>query len=365
MADRVWEWTNDRTHGQQFKARFLKTSAPTTAEGIEYLASGIAASAQSTPEDGRSLRRAYSASSATSPDRLREVPGIGPVRAARIIKAWADQKVVREIMVFLHARTAWARLARGAYLQDLWRRCRAGHVGRPVSPGPQHSGHRLQDRRRHRHAPRHRADRHDPDRASYALSEAMDDSPAVLPTEQPTLAVELLAVEAQLVTAAWMARWLRIRSEMRPASSWQACMRPSRIAELAACLRQGTLLGLDPDHQGPPLGPSTSPWQQADQAVTLALASKVLVITGGPGGGKTTIINTILTHSRRQGCEDPALRPDRPRAAKRMSETTGLERGEIHLLEVDPRRGVQAGGQENPLDCDLLVIDKRRWSTCR
>src|SRR6266571_1794492 len=68
------EWVNDRTHGQQFKARFLRTSPPTSADGIE-----------------------------ATPDRLREIDGIGPVRAASILAAWAEQKAVREIMVFLHS----------------------------------------------------------------------------------------------------------------------------------------------------------------------------------------------------------------------------------------------------------------------
>ena len=67
------EWVNDRTHGQQFKSRFMRTSAPTSIEGIEkYLGSGM-------------------------------IRGIGPMRAKRIIGAWAEQKIVREIMVFLHS----------------------------------------------------------------------------------------------------------------------------------------------------------------------------------------------------------------------------------------------------------------------
>ena len=67
------EWVNDRTHGQQFKARFLRSSAPSSVEGIEkYLGFGM-------------------------------IRGIGPVRAKRITDAWAEQKTVREIMVFLHS----------------------------------------------------------------------------------------------------------------------------------------------------------------------------------------------------------------------------------------------------------------------
>jgi exodeoxyribonuclease V alpha subunit len=97
---------NDRTHGQQFRARFLKTSAPTSIEGIEkYLGSGMIRGIG--PAYAKKLVRAFSEKVfdviEAEPDRLREVDGIGPVRAKRIVDAWAEQKVVREIMMFLHS----------------------------------------------------------------------------------------------------------------------------------------------------------------------------------------------------------------------------------------------------------------------
>src|SRR6266540_1757110 len=100
------DWVNDRTHGQQFKARFLKTSTPTSVEGIEkYLASGMIRGIG--PVYAKKLLRAFGDKVfdviEAQADRLREVDGIGPVRAGRITAAWAEQKVVREIMVFLHS----------------------------------------------------------------------------------------------------------------------------------------------------------------------------------------------------------------------------------------------------------------------
>ena len=100
------EWVNDRTHGQQFKARFLRTSPPTSAEGIEkYLSSGMIRGVG--PVYAKKLVRAFAEKVfdviEATPDRLREVDGIGPVRAGSILAAWAEQKVVREIMVFLHS----------------------------------------------------------------------------------------------------------------------------------------------------------------------------------------------------------------------------------------------------------------------
>src|SRR5499426_4806079 len=99
-------WVNDRTHGQQFKARFLRTSPPTSAEGIEkYLSSGMIRGVG--PVYAKKLVRAFGEKVfdviETTPDRLREVDGIGPVRAASILAAWAEQKAVREIMIFLHS----------------------------------------------------------------------------------------------------------------------------------------------------------------------------------------------------------------------------------------------------------------------
>jgi exodeoxyribonuclease V alpha subunit len=100
------EWINDRTHGQQFKARFLKTSEPTSFDGIEkYLGSGMIRGIG--PVYARKLVRAFGEkvfdTIEAEPERLREVTGIGPVRAGRITAAWAEQKIVREIMIFLHS----------------------------------------------------------------------------------------------------------------------------------------------------------------------------------------------------------------------------------------------------------------------
>ncbi len=99
-------WVNDRTHGLQFKAAFLKATPPTTLEGIEtYLGSGMIRGIG--PVYARKLVRAFGAAVfdliEQQPERLHEVTGIGPKRAGRIVAGWAEQKVIREIMLFLHA----------------------------------------------------------------------------------------------------------------------------------------------------------------------------------------------------------------------------------------------------------------------
>jgi exodeoxyribonuclease V alpha subunit len=100
------EWINDRAHGQQFKARFLKTSAPSSIDGIEkYLGSGMIRGIG--PVYAKKMVKAFGEKVfdviEAEPNRLREVTGIGAVRAKRIMDAWAEQKIVREIMVFLHS----------------------------------------------------------------------------------------------------------------------------------------------------------------------------------------------------------------------------------------------------------------------
>ncbi len=98
-------WINDRSHGLQFKAQFLRTSAPSSIDGIEkYLGSGMIRGIG--PVYARRMVKMFGKDVfdiiEDKPERLREVAGIGPKRAARITSGWADQKVIREIMVFLH-----------------------------------------------------------------------------------------------------------------------------------------------------------------------------------------------------------------------------------------------------------------------
>src|SRR5262249_5319175 len=93
-------------------------------------------------------------------------------------------------------------------------------------------------------------------------------------------------------------------------------------------------------------------------AIRLALTSKVLVMTGGPGVGKTTIVKAILRILAAKGTGLLLCAPT-GRAAKRMSEATGFEAKTIHrLVEVDPKGGGFRRGEDNPLDCGLLVVDE-------
>ena len=124
------EWINDRIHGHQFKARFLKTSAPTSIDGIEkYLGSGMIRGIG--PVYAKKLVRAFGEkvfdTIEAEPERLREVTGIGPVRAKRITEAWGEQKVVREIV----DKTAMIRVRAGISFA-LTEAMDEGHCGLPT-----------------------------------------------------------------------------------------------------------------------------------------------------------------------------------------------------------------------------------------
>src|SRR5450432_4407910 len=152
------EWVNDHTHGQQFKARFMRTSAPTSIDGIEkYLGSGMIRGIG--PVYAKKLVRAFGEkvfdTIEAEPERLREVTGIGLVRAKRITDAWAEQKIIREIMVFLHSNgVGTARAVR------IFKTYGADAVQVMTEKG--YPWHRFQDCRRDRDEARHRKDRHDP-----------------------------------------------------------------------------------------------------------------------------------------------------------------------------------------------------------
>ena len=118
------EWINDRTHGQQFKAKFLKTSEPTSLDGIEkYLGSGmIQGIGPVRQEAGACLRREGVRHDQAEPSACVRSRDIGAVRASRITAAWAEQKIIREIMVFLHSNGVGT--------------ARAVRISRPTAPMP-------------------------------------------------------------------------------------------------------------------------------------------------------------------------------------------------------------------------------------
>ncbi len=367
------EWTNDRTHGLQFRARFLKTSAPTSIEGIEkYLGSGMIRGIG--PVYARKLVRAFGEkvfdTIEAEPERLREVTGIGPVRAKRITDAWAEQKVVREIMVFLHEHgvgTARAVRIYKTYGPDAVQVMTENpyRLARDIRG----IGFKTADAIAMRLGIEKTAMIRVRAGISYALTEAMDEGHCGLPTDELVpLAETLLEVAEELIRSALELELAdgsvtADRVGETPCIFLAGLYRAERaIAERLIRLADGQLPWpwIDPDKALPWVeqrsGIELAETQRT--AIRLALMSKVLVITGGPGVGKTTIVKSILKVLSAKGVKLLLCAPT-GRAAKRMTEATGVEARTIHrLLEVDPKSGGFKRDGDNPVDCDLLVVDE-------
>ena len=366
-------WVTDREHGRQFKAVFVKISLPTTLTGIErYLGSGMVKGIG--PVYAGRLVKAFGAAVfdtiEQTPARLREVEGIGEIRAKKITSGWADQKVIREIMVFLHGNgVSTSRAVRifKTYGQD---------AVAVVTDNP----YRLaQDIRgigflsADTIAQKVGIARDSPLRAragvSYALAEAAGDGHCGLPrSELVSLAVKLLDIEQSVIEEAIdqeLAEQIVIADTVDgiPSVFLASLYNAERsIVSQIKRLRTGTppWSSVDTD--------KAIPWVEdklsialADsqkQAIGLALSSKILVITGGPGVGKTTLVNSILTILRAKQVKALLCAPT-GRAAKRLSESTGLEAKTIHrLLEINPVNGEFKRNEDFPLECDVLVADE-------
>lgn len=204
---------------------------------------------------------------------------------------------------------------------------------------------------------------------SYALTEALDDGHCGLPrAELLPLAVQLLEIPENIITGALQ---LELEAGLVVADDidGKPCVFLAGLyrAEQSIAARIETLRGtsvawpwIDTDKAIPWVEKKTGQQlaESQRQAVQLALSAKVLVITGGPGVGKTTLVNAILRILSAKGVEILLAAPT-GRAAKRMAETTGREAKTIHrLLEVDVKAGGFKRNAEHPLDCDLLVIDE-------
>jgi exodeoxyribonuclease V alpha subunit len=366
-------WVNDRAHGVQFKAQVLKATAPTNAEGIErYLASGQMRGIG--PAMAKRIVAAFQEATFDviegTPERLQEVTGIGPVRSARIVAGWAEQKAVREIMIFLHSHGVGT--ARAVRIFRTY-----GHDAiRVMTEEPYRLARDVRGigfRSADAIAMKLGIEKTAPQRlragVSFALQTAMDEGHCGLPVELLVgLGQRLLEVDAPLVRVA-AAEAVATSEVVEDTVEGQSCLflKGLYLAEQTIADRLITRTTGSPPWSAIDFARAIawvetrtnkklSPSQRT--ALELALASKVAVLTGGPGVGKTSTLDSILRILAAKGVL-VALAAPTGRAAKRMTEQTGVEAKTIHrLLEVSPKHGGFTRNEENPLDCDLLVVDE-------
>lgn len=366
-------WVRDRQFGLQFRADLLTSTAPTTREGItRYLGSGLIKgigpvyAKKLIDRFGEAIFEIIENHSV----RLQEVEGIGPKRRGEIKAAWAEQKVIRDIMVFLHSNgvsTSRAVRIYRTYGENAIERVRANPylLSRDI-PG---IGFKTADQIAQKLGIPHNSVLRACAGLEHVLQEATGQGHCGLPMEiLKTEAHKLLNIESGIIDDA-LQRTLRdgflVREDIggEEFGFLPALKRAEElIAERIHLLTYG-----QPSYPAVNLAKAVEWCQEKTgkelatsqvEALRQALRSRILIITGGPGVGKTTLLNSILLILRAKQVRCLLCAPT-GRAAKRLSESTGGEARTIHrLLEVEAGRGGFMRNETRPLDCDLLVVDE-------
>ena len=360
-------WKVDAKYGRQFSVETFEEVLPATVLGIEkYLGSGLVKGIG--PNYAKRIVNTFGVDTLSvieeNPEKLLEVPGIGKIRVERIKKSWADQKEIKNIMIFLQGHDVSTSHATKIYktygndsiktvqenpyrlADDIWG---IGFKTADTIASKLGFGHERYERLR--------------SGLIYTLNKLADEGHCYATREMLLeTGSELLEVKTSLLedalermiseetvktetlddehgTAIYLPPFYY--SEVGTARRLQMIAKASRILQV-----KNGLIGND------------FPYDPAQiLAIETAAQSKVLVLTGGPGTGKTTttlgIINAYKTASA-----SILLAAPTGRAAKRLSETTGMEAKTIHrLLEYKPTEGYQRN-EDNPLDGDVLIVDE-------
>jgi exodeoxyribonuclease V alpha subunit len=376
-------WSSHPRYGRQFEVHSYATVLPATEAGIQkYLGSGLikgigpVIAERMVTHFGVDIMHVIE----EAPGRLTEVDGLGPKRTAKIAAAWAEQKAIKEVMIFLQGHGVSTSLAVRIYKKygdasisivshepyrlaaDVWGIGfkTADTIAKAIGIAPD-SPERIKAG------------------LAYTLSEAADDGHCYLPA--PNLvadAAKILEVPAGLITpcldelaAAEGVVREAVPTPAQPARPVPAVYLPpfyQAERSLAAALlrlhvtqsdRLPGFTTVDWDkafawlrsRTGAQLAP-----EQAD-AVRLALTSKVAVLTGGPGCGKSFTVRSVVELAAAKGARIVLAAPT-GRAAKRLAELTGHEAATIHRLLALRPGGEPSFDATNPLEADLVVVDE-------
>ncbi len=367
------EWVVDTKFGRQFRVESCLSVLPATITGIEkYLGSGLVKGIG--PIMDKRIVAMFGLETLDiiegKPERLLEVDGIGSIRSERIGKAWQEQKEVHEVMVFLQGHGVSSTYAVKIYKvygdksvaivkENPYRLAldisgigfkTADRIARNmgIDPGSQiraEAGviHVLSELVGEGHV-------------YYPYDKLMDAAASLLEVNQDVLETALATLVEQH----------RVVVE-EPPEERAVYLTPLHIAEVNVAKRLNTLVN-SPRQLIQINVEKAIQWVQQIIGIELAemqkeairkmVTSKVLVLTGGPGTGKTTLLNGIIRILERKG-QHILLASPTGRAAKRLAEVTGREAKTIHrLLEYSPGEGGFKRNDENQLEADLIIIDE-------
>ncbi|MEV4163475.1 SF1B family DNA helicase RecD2 [Nonomuraea dietziae] len=374
-------WTSHPRYGRQFEVWSYATVLPATVQGIRrYLGSGLIKGIG--PKMAERIVDHFGTDTLdvieTSPERLVEVPGLGPKRTKLIAVAWEEQKIIKEVMIFLQGVGVSTSIAVRIFKQY-------GEASISVVRGQPYKladevwgiGFKTADTIAQAVGIPHDSPERVKAGLRYTLSQAADDGHCYLPA--PNLvgdAVKILEVTPELVKSCLeelVAEEGGVVREDIPAGDNvvpAVYLLPFHRAELSLA---GSLLTLLRTGRDRLKGFADVDWVRAEQwlhgqtgaelateqrqAVRLALTEKVAVLTGGPGCGKSFTVRSIVLLARARKAKVILAAPT-GRAAKRLSELTGHEATTVHrLLQLRPG-GEATFDRDNPLEADLVVVDE-------